>query len=66
MSAKLRFLETFLSSILFLGMAAPAVANDITVTVQPWGQTQVNTFDPNKAPGTKADPNKPGDLPGPL
>jgi hypothetical protein len=45
--------------------AATAVAGDVTVTASPWGGPTVNTFDPNKPPGTPADPTKPGDLPGP-
>jgi hypothetical protein len=53
-------------ALVLVPFAAPASADDeVTVTVDPWGAPTVNTFDPTKPPGTPADPNKEGDLPGP-
>lgn len=51
--------------LLLLLPARWAVAADTSVTVQPWGATQTNYFDPAKPAGAAADPSKPGDLPGP-
>lgn len=53
--------------LLTLLLATPLVtfANGLTVTVTPWGPVTTVEFDPGKAPGTPADPTKPGDLPGP-
>lgn len=50
---------------LLLATPLTAVANGLTVTVNPWGPVTTVEFDPGKAPGTPADPDKPGDLPGP-
>ncbi|EAZ88061.1 hypothetical protein [Crocosphaera chwakensis] len=47
-----------------LSFAPPALSNT-NVTVNPWGMPMIMEFDPNKSPGTEADPTIPGDLPGP-
>ncbi|MDS4015360.1 MAG: hypothetical protein RKP46_13600 [Candidatus Accumulibacter sp.] len=61
----IRIAAVGLISWLLVVSSRPVLAGDTTVTVEPWGATQTHFFDPAKPAGAAADPNTPGDLPGP-